>query len=128
FARKWYFIAGTSTNLSSCGRLLVKKATSTEFLIKFRTHRHKSNIFPVSDMAGKVDGNNIVTYWLRSKRKLGPFYHVVISAKYDTTIGMLVCTGTKGVHGKQVGHDLVPREELAFADLGGTEIQTGGVR
>ncbi|KAK1128677.1 hypothetical protein K0M31_003132 [Melipona bicolor] len=34
----------------------------------------------------------------------------------------------EGVHGKQVGHDLVPREELAFADLGGTEIQTGGVR
>ncbi|KAK9300707.1 hypothetical protein QLX08_006732 [Tetragonisca angustula] len=100
FAGKWYFIAGTSTNLSqsSCGRLLVKKTTSTEFLIKFRGHRHKGNIPVVSNMAGKVDGNNIVTYWrtLRSKRKLGPFYHVVISVKYDTAIGMLVCTETKG--------------------------------
>ncbi|CAD1468139.1 unnamed protein product [Heterotrigona itama] len=99
FAGKWYFIAGTSTNLSlsSCGWFLVKETTSTDFVIRFRGHRHKSNIPVVSNIVGKVDGNNIVTYWrrLRSRRKLGPFYHVIISVKYDTAVGMLVCTETK---------------------------------
>ncbi|XP_050576988.1 uncharacterized protein LOC126915895 isoform X1 [Bombus affinis] len=95
FAGEWYFAAGTPVNvsLSKCGRFLVRQTSPNTFTVKFTALSYKNDIPTVFNIDGNVNGNDIVATWQLqgSKKRLGPFRHVIAFVKYDTVLGMLVC-------------------------------------
>ncbi|XP_076619043.1 uncharacterized protein LOC143340694 [Colletes latitarsis] len=96
FSGEWYFAAGTPINqsLSRCGRFLAKKTSANAFAIKYTAISHKNNIPITFYVDGTVDGNQVIGTWQLqgSKRKLGPFKHVIVFANYRTVLAMAVCS------------------------------------
>ncbi|XP_017755224.1 PREDICTED: uncharacterized protein LOC108547285 [Eufriesea mexicana] len=96
FPGEWFFAAGTPINesLSRCGRFLVRQTSSNTFTVKFTALSYKNDIPIAFNIAGSVNGKEIVATWQfqGSKRRLGPFRHVVTFVEYDKVLGMLVCS------------------------------------
>ncbi|CAK9825268.1 hypothetical protein ANTRET_LOCUS3315 [Anthophora retusa] len=102
FSGEWFFVAGTPINesLSRCGRYLVRQTGLNSFTMKYTALSYKNNIPIAFNVNAIANGRDIVGTWQfeGSKRKLGPFRHVIVFARYNTVLGMLVCSESTPRH------------------------------
>ncbi|XP_076748623.1 uncharacterized protein LOC143422101 [Xylocopa sonorina] len=93
---EWFLVAGTPMNesLSRCGRFLVRQTSASKFDVKYAAVSYKMNRPIVFNINGDISDREILGTWQLqgSNKKLGPLRHIIVHAKYDTVLGMFVCS------------------------------------
>ncbi|XP_076647198.1 uncharacterized protein LOC143355901 [Halictus rubicundus] len=102
FSGKWYFVAGTPINesLSRCGQFSVRSKSINTFSIKYTALSLRNSVPVTFNVEGTVRGNKIIGIWQLqgSRKKLGPFRHVIVHGNYGAFVAMVVCTESTTPH------------------------------